>query len=130
MRRLEFGLVITLALWPLGDASANSNLVTESVSNYSGNGDIPNAIPNCWGFRSGMTGWTTLYNYMDSSVYDTDFGDPQIRTGGGDTSNFGPSGSGAAISYFCGHGTCDAGFPGGCAGGSVQVCQHASDCPA
>jgi hypothetical protein len=129
MRRTAFALVLVGVAWPLGEAAANESLMTEAVSNYGGP-NLPNAIPNAAGFASGMTGWTTEAAYTDNSVYDSDFVDPEIRSGGDDTYNFDPTGNAVSISYFCGHGTCDAGFPGGCLGGSVQVCSHASDCPA
>lgn len=130
MRRLLSGLILAGVLWPAGEAAANSSLITEAVSTYGGGADIPGAIPNCASFRANMTGWTTAHAYTDNAVYDTDFVDGQIRSGGSDNLYFDADGNGVAISYFCGHGTCDAGFPGGCLGGSVQVCNDASDCPA
>ena len=54
MRRIAFAVALVGALWPINDASAApSYLVTEAVSNYGGP-NLPNAIPNASGFRSGM----------------------------------------------------------------------------
>jgi hypothetical protein len=125
-----------VALCPI-EARAGYEIVTEAVNNYGGPGNIKNAIANCAGFRTTvetMSGWSTYQAYTDGNVWDSDFVDPDLAhtpTGGGDTNNFDPINNSTSMSYFCGHGTCDDGFPGGCiGGGSLQTCYHSSACPA
>jgi hypothetical protein len=107
-------LVATTAL----DASAQSStgIVTETISDYTyvsggSTGNNTDANTEGDGFYNAMvaagTGYTALRRYEDSSVYDTDFYDPNL-TGNSvddDTSNFDPAG--AAISLVIAHGICD-----------------------
>src|SRR5262249_19715867 len=100
-----------------------------AVSNYGGN-NLPNAIANASGFASGMIGWPVTAAWTNSLVRDSDFVDPQLPNGPGGFDTFNFDARNVAISYFSGHGTCDAGFPGGCGGGAVIPCVQTSACSA
>jgi hypothetical protein len=137
-----YSVAAALALAPLvtGDARASSTTVGfEAVCDYGGGckpntSDLPNAIPNCAGFSSWMTNsffhsvFTHGPEYTDSSVFDTDFIDPELTLGGADYGNFDPSGQ--AISYFCGHGTSDDGFGNVSSCGSGVLCGSSANCTA
>jgi hypothetical protein len=138
-KRLQRGLI---ALGPpvlaaaslvlgLGDARGGNKITTESVNAY-GVGTCPgpplgNSIANGDGFRNGMlpagTIWAAGARYTDSSVYDTDFFDPQITSNASDndTNNFDRSGD--AIAYFTGHGVCNP-----ISGATNVSCTHNSQC--
>lgn len=93
-------------------AWAGTNINTEAVSDFGGGGDIPNAVPNCDGFRNKMlasgTPFTAGDAWVNQDVWDSDFVDPEAKAGG-DDSYFDSNGD--AISYFCGHGTDSNGIP-------------------
>lgn len=121
VRRVAGGLLALAAWFPVDDAAAITGVTCESVNDYSYTcsqgycctpstthclDTICNTESNS--FWNAMTAsgtiWTAKYHYTDSSVYDTDFYDPQ-RTGlsyDNDTNNFDASGN--AISYTCLHG--------------------------
>ncbi len=111
------------ALAVAGSASAQSRgIIIESVNSYPTKGSLTNSIANGDGFYQSMTTsgspWSLRTRYTDTSVYDTDFIDPDIFSNGGDTYNFDQNG--AAIAYFTGHGPGD--------GGTGQTCNTWSDC--
>lgn len=87
--------------------AAETRISIEAVDNYSC-GSLSNNIPNVDNFRNRMLsigGYTAGVRYTNGLVYPTDFTDPQIVSGGADSSNFDRPGD--AIAYFSGHGTCD-----------------------
>src|SRR5438477_5657331 len=82
----------------------STGLVVESVNNYHDfpNANLSNSIANGDGFIRAMTPegspWHVMHRFTDGSVWDTDFIDGPTW----DALNFDPSG--AAISYYTGHG--------------------------
>ena len=107
------GLVASVMLHQeLGHAS--SGIVVETVSDYTlvcGNTSCDtDANTEGNGFWNAMTasgtGWTATHHYMDNSVFDTDFEDPQYTgLADNDTNNFDAAGVG--ISFVIAHGVCD-----------------------
>ncbi len=118
-------------------AGAESTAVrTSAVSDYSlqGSSNLPSAIPNSKCFQQGMTGqnygcnnqwtptpWTFGSNFTNSSVWDSDFIDPQVQSGGGDNAYFDVPGT--AIGYFTGHG-----MDPGC--NALEFCSSSAQCNA
>src|ERR1043165_6234577 len=94
---------------------ASNGIVVETVSDYSlvcGNTSCDtDANTEGNGFWNAMTasgtGWVGTHHFMDNSVFDTDFEDPQYTGFGSDndTGNFDPAGVG--ISFLIAHGVCD-----------------------
>lgn len=121
---------LALASLPRG-AAANSGITVETVNDYTW--WVPdgskNTICNTEGnyfwneMTASGTGWTQLVHYVDNSVFDTDFYDPQ-RPGSlaqdNDTNNFDRAGN--AISFVCVHGSCD-----DC---TTTSCSTGGNCPA
>src|SRR5262249_38159352 len=93
-----------------GDAGAVTGVVAEGVSDYTymSGGSTSNdtdCATEASGFYNGITtagsGWTTVHMYQNSSVWDTDFIDPDAPgsiVGDNDTGNFDPA---AAVSFVC-----------------------------
>lgn len=113
----------------------SNHLTVESVDNYSlRNGpSLKNSIANGDGFIKGMTiegsPWVLSTRWTDQNVWDSDFMDADFRGPGGgrgdDEHNFDqPS---TAISYFTGHGFCNAGCPRNLNGAS-QPCSTTATC--
>jgi hypothetical protein len=107
--------------WPLSESVMNptllmlcavlagcqsKGLVVESVSNYGGNSNLPNAIANGDGFLQAMaqpgSDWHVVHRYTDANVWDTDF----LQGPSWDSLNFDQQGT--AISYYAGHGLSNA----------------------
>jgi hypothetical protein len=87
--------------------AAETGITTEAVDNYSC-GLLHNNKANAANFRNRMlsvSGFTAGALFTDSSVYPTDFTDPDRGVSGADTFNFDRPGD--AIAYFSGHGVCD-----------------------
>jgi hypothetical protein len=94
---------------------ASSGIVVETVSDYTfvcGNTSCDtDANTEGNGFWNAMTasgtGWTGTHHYMDNSVFDTDFEDPQYTglAADNDTTNF--DSAGVDISFLIAHGVCD-----------------------
>jgi hypothetical protein len=91
--RSGWRLAVTQALGALGllssTAQAATKITIEAVDAYSC-GPLGGNIANVDNFRSRMTsvtGYTSGLRYTNSTVYDTDFRDPQKISGGADTSN-------------------------------------------
>jgi hypothetical protein len=105
-------LVLAGTTFSAAIATAGTEVTVESVDVYV-NGPLSNRVANGTGFLNTMLtgGFFTRSPavYTNSSVYDTDFMDPDV-TGNyrfSDTSNFDRPGT--AISFFSGHGVCNSG---------------------
>jgi hypothetical protein len=123
------GLTVPMLAMRALPAQASNLLMTESVNWYNRTVDkcavpnICNSNANASGFRSTMTRnpsvWQLLTPFEDGSVFDSDFVDPQLRSGGADQGNFDQPGT--AISYVTAHGVCNAGV-------GSQRCTSSSQC--
>src|SRR5258708_669485 len=108
-----FLLLAELIIVPTMEVSAQTStgIVVESVTDYGPGDQLPNAIPNGDGFLQGMVFPGSRFHlnarWTDGTVYDTDFVNPQINSVGTDQINFDIPGT--AVSYFTGHGSCNAG---------------------
>lgn len=95
--------------------TTSTGIVVETISDYSvfcgDHSCDTDADTEGWGFWNAMTyagtGYTSSVHWMDNSVWDTDFYDPDLTGNNNDhdTSNFDKSGT--AISLAIGHGSCD-----------------------
>ena len=94
---------------------ANSGIVLETVSDYtfvSGGLTVNNTDANTegagfWNPMIASGTWSASAWYPDSSVYDTDFYDPDLTGGPNDEDTFNFDRAGAAISFVIAHGGCD-----------------------
>ncbi len=116
-------------------ADASNYIVYEAVNNYGGTGNLSNSIADAEGFFQGMTynytqfsTWNTDSGYQDADAWGIDFYNHSLTTIGDSQVSFDAPQD--AISWFDGHGTCDAGFPGGCRGFPLQPCSTSSQCTA
>ncbi len=122
-------LTLSLAsvLGAVPPALASNGVSVESVINYGGGGnDLYNANADADGFMNTITQdsfFSYVHRYSDLSVYDTDFCDSDYDGNCADLYNFDTNNSGSpiAISYFAGHGYCNA-------GSGTQSCSSNADC--
>jgi hypothetical protein len=106
--------VAILLLPEISHGQTSTRVTVESTSAYSacGYSNLPNSIANGDNFRYMMLEpgvYTAGLRYVDSSVWDTDFVDPDVPPASGwddDDGNFDRSGD--AIAYYTGHGYCNA----------------------
>jgi hypothetical protein len=129
MKRIALQSIVSAAVIVAATSSealANSGISIEAVADYSagGCGAHPWAITSADEFRKRMLsipGFTTGIRYVDSSVFRTDFIDPQVAGGfgGGDQGNFDRPVD--AISFVSAHGSCT--------DQSTIPCTSNSDCP-
>ena len=121
-------------------ATTSTYIVTETVGDYSyWSGPLPDGGANhandtdCNtegnGFYNAMTaagtGYSAAIRYTDSSVYDTDFYDPDLTGGASDDDTYNFDVAGTAISFVCAHGQCDDWTTTLCSSG----CPSGSYCP-
>lgn len=109
---LGYPAILTAAVPTINaNAQTSTGIVVESVNDYGPCCSLPNSIANGDGFLQGMvfpgSRWHLNERWTDGAVYDTDFVDPAINSLGNDQSYFDKPGT--AVSYFTGHGTCNAG---------------------
>jgi hypothetical protein len=108
-------IIVAAIAFPLSAAIAQTStgIIVESVNDYTlRNGpSLANSIANGDGFMNNMlfsgSRWHLNARWTDRSVYDTDFVDPAVNSQGADPFNFDIAGT--AVSYFTGHGFCNAG---------------------
>ena len=108
--------VITEGVDDYGCGGCNANNCSPSNDN-----DLCNSASNNTGFLNALTStgkFSSLVNFTNGSVYDTDFVDPDTGHTGNDTQNFDVVGG--SFSYFTGHG-----LDGSC---TTQACTHSSQC--
>lgn len=103
-------------------ALAGNGVTVESVNDYTlvcgaGVCDLPNSIANGSGFVSTITttgAFTRDLAYTNSSVFDTDFVDPERAGGVNDSDTWNFDRSSDAIAYFTGHGGSEQATSGTC----------------
>ena len=126
-----FGLALSAALLASDADAGVTGVSVYGVSTYAptcvGAADIPNAVPNATGFKSGLLGaantlWTAGLTRTAGQVVPLDFMDVSRVAGGLDSnSTAGFDRSGDAIAYYSGHGF-DGPSPGN------QPCTHSTNC--
>jgi hypothetical protein len=133
-RAFERGFALTMVglaiLFMPGRADAVFEVNTEGVNDYGGPKNLPNSIANCDGFRNQMASFAPFVladRWVDGDVQGFEFADPQLVSGGGDSTWWDePT---VAMAYFTGHGTCDPGIAGHpCTGGTTRFCTTKSQC--
>lgn len=108
-------------------ASATSHRINaEGVNNYGPN-DQQHGATEVTNFMNQVVsdGWTKGTFWTDANVWDSDFIDSDLQSGGGDLYEFDPNGNSSAVSYYSGHGLSDNGFPA-----NRQICSNGNQCPA
>jgi hypothetical protein len=122
------GCALASALLTLSHESAAENstaIMVEGVSNYSACGyQSIDGAQEASGFLTGMTvsgsWWTGRTPYYDSSVYDTDFLDPDYSHVAQDDDTSNSDVFGTAIGFFMAHGICN--------DATTQACTTSSQC--
>jgi len=126
MRRIT---VVTAVLLTASTASAGPLIITESVDDYStchgpvlshqveATNDFRNTM-----FQSNNPGlFTPSSNFTNSSVFVTDFADPDFTGQSGDNDTFNFDQANGGIAYYAGHGSCGP-------GDTTQSCSHDTNC--
>jgi hypothetical protein len=116
--RLGYSVILTVIVQAISaNAQTSTGIVVESVDDYGGGAqcnnppNLCNSLANGNGFMQGMvfpgSRWHENALWGNGTVYDIDFVESAIDSQGGDQLNFDIPGT--AVSYFTGHGTCNAG---------------------